>query len=790
MKLIVKLLLLLVVTYVQLNADARITFSLSNHTISNGCYYVDLYANVPSETDKWTVANSTIVIKFNEEGLNLDTLSGVAVINLDSDLSNAGYSVSQDYWDGGFLSVGLFKMSPLTTKSGNFKFCTVRWTIENSTKYDSLKFDGSQSIVTNSSTELTYGCSTVSCFLMTDPSPKLLQASSIPTLSTTNISSITSTTASSGGNITSDGGASVTSRGVCWSTSQNPTTSNSKTTDGSGTGTFTSSITGLTADTTYYVRAYAVNSVGTAYGDQKSFTTDTSALYDVPDEWDFALTQDNAVIIVPKNINPKIGNRDLDSGDAIGVFYKVGNEYKCGGYKIWKNASLDLVAWQDDSQTQVKDGFSINELFTIKIWDAKLGKEYFADVTYSNGPDNYQESGLSYLSKLEAILTETHNLPLKSGWNLISTYINPINDSITVIWEPIESNVVIVKNASGGNYIPSYDIDGIITWKFDEAYKVYMSTDDTLSIVGDAFKPSETPIILNSNWKLVPYLRKSNMDVEDALTSLTESGSLLIAKNLSGGNYIPSYDINSLGDLLPGQGYQMYLSKLDTLIYPANSSGRAAPKQLTPVAKYILPEFKETGNSSVLLLEIDGPNGNEVVVYNASNQVIGSGAVHNNKSVITIWGDNERTSEIDGASNNDKLRIMNYDYKTGRMSEVQLNDLVDAVKGENVNDLAYTEDAFYIAKAKVLDNSINLSLQITPNPARDNIEITLEGDATDASLILFNNEGKQVADLSSEILTMSGNKLRYNTTNLSSGSYNLILSTGTNKIMQQLLIVK
>ncbi len=74
--------------------------------------------------------------------------------------------------------------------------------------------------------------------------------------------------------MTDDGGATVTTRGVCWSTSQNPTTSNSKTTDGSGTGSFTSSLTGLTCGTTYYVRAYATNSAGTAYGSQENFNTE------------------------------------------------------------------------------------------------------------------------------------------------------------------------------------------------------------------------------------------------------------------------------------------------------------------------------------------------------------------------------------------------------------------------------------------------------------------------------------------------------------------------------------
>ncbi|MBP5710454.1 MAG: T9SS type A sorting domain-containing protein [Bacteroidales bacterium] len=94
----------------------------------------------------------------------------------------------------------------------------------------------------------------------------------LPTVTTDSVTNITTTTAKSGGKVTNDGGATVTARGVCWSTSQNPTISDSHTTNGSGTGSFNSSITGLSPLTTYYVRAYATNSVGTTYGEEVSFT--------------------------------------------------------------------------------------------------------------------------------------------------------------------------------------------------------------------------------------------------------------------------------------------------------------------------------------------------------------------------------------------------------------------------------------------------------------------------------------------------------------------------------------
>ena len=94
-----------------------------------------------------------------------------------------------------------------------------------------------------------------------------------PTLTTTDASSLTTTTANSGGNVSSDGGSAVTARGVCWSATSGPTIAGNKTTDGSGTGNYISSITGLIPGTTYYVRAYATNSLGTAYGNEVSFKT-------------------------------------------------------------------------------------------------------------------------------------------------------------------------------------------------------------------------------------------------------------------------------------------------------------------------------------------------------------------------------------------------------------------------------------------------------------------------------------------------------------------------------------
>jgi hypothetical protein len=98
----------------------------------------------------------------------------------------------------------------------------------------------------------------------------------LPSVTTSAVTSITSTGAAGGGSVTADGGATVTERGLCWGLTANPAISGSHTHDGSGTGSYVSSLTGLNQNTTYHVRAYATNSVGTGYGSDIAFTTLTA----------------------------------------------------------------------------------------------------------------------------------------------------------------------------------------------------------------------------------------------------------------------------------------------------------------------------------------------------------------------------------------------------------------------------------------------------------------------------------------------------------------------------------
>ena len=161
----------------------------------------------------------------------------------------------------------------------------------------------------------------------------------MPKVTTNDVTDITINSAKCGGNVTSDGGANVTARGVCWSTSPNPTINDNKTIDGNGTGSFTSNITGLTANTTYYVRAYATNEKGTAYGEHRSFTTlEEVGNYEYVD------------LGLPSGLKWATCNVGASSPEDYGNYYAWGETTTKSDYSSSNSATYGLTISQLQSQ--------------------------------------------------------------------------------------------------------------------------------------------------------------------------------------------------------------------------------------------------------------------------------------------------------------------------------------------------------------------------------------------------------------------------------------------------------
>jgi hypothetical protein len=262
-----------------------------------------------------------------------------------------------------------------------------------------------------------------------------------PVVTTAPVTNITQTTSTSGGNVTSNGGADVTARGVCWSTAPFPTITSNHTTDGTGTGSFVSNITGLTAGTAYYVRAYATNFVGTSYGDPLTFTTLPSNLATVTTNpvtnikittatSGGNVTSDGGSTVTSRGVcwstsgNPTISNSHTHNGSGTGTF----TSYLTG---LKRNTRYYVRAYATNA-----NGTSYGNQQTFRTTGSWVREEGSIDA-----PDS-SSTGQEVLSG---------NIVSPSDSSTLKLYPNPVTSTLTIAYDlPENSNVNLsVFNLSG-----------------------------------------------------------------------------------------------------------------------------------------------------------------------------------------------------------------------------------------------------------------------------------------------------------------------------------------------------
>jgi len=237
-----------------------------------------------------------------------------------------------------------------------------------------------------------------------------------PTVTTGAVEDVTGTTATANGNLTSLGSPNPTAYGVCWNTTGDPTVSDNVKDLGAAaaTGAFTAAVTGLTADTTYYLRAYATNTAGTAYGAEESFTTPAAAVggwvedeqnifgfnYDASNsanspvliefsgEW-YAAWQENQKVHVAKRSSSTGTWSIIDGGGASGIGYDSTKSADSPSLAVY-NGSLYAV-WVEECQISVP-----NTTIKQQVHSARYdgGSSWtFVDGMDANGVTDFFASG-------------------------------------------------------------------------------------------------------------------------------------------------------------------------------------------------------------------------------------------------------------------------------------------------------------------------------------------------------------------------------------------------------------
>ena len=182
------------------------------------------------------------------------------------------------------------------------------------------------------------------------------------------------------------------------------------------------------------------------------------------------------------------------------------------------------------------------------------------------------DSSKCVLKTTETQSTATLTIPLNKGWNTISSNIIPVDTSIGAVFASVKDYLVLVKDLSNGYlYYPKYNKYQIPSFEFKKAYQVYMN--NTASLVISGIKANPTEIFnLNYGWNYISYLPQEKMLIEQALASIKDNISIVVAPNGSAYSKNPFTGgyINNIGHMFPGVGYQIYMKEAREFVYNFN----------------------------------------------------------------------------------------------------------------------------------------------------------------------------------------------------------------------------
>jgi photosystem II stability/assembly factor-like uncharacterized protein len=552
-----------------------------------------------------------------------------------------------------------------------------------------------------------------------------------------------------------------------------------------------------------------------------------NSLYQVPTYWTFvSQTGESAVILAPNDLEPKIGNVDLQSGDVIGVFYRNPDTasagpynnggFSCAGRGVWQanGTNLSITVWGDNERTDLKDGFNMNEEYTLKVWDATEGIEYNVYAEYS-GNSYFTDNGISVISVFTTHQIQSITLR-KNVWTLFSTNLRPIDPDIKYMMSEIVESIDYMKNEEGEIYDPANGVNNINRYNQLHGYKIYMKDDAVLDISG-------VPAILNSNviplqslkWHIIGYLPQVSIPVSHALTSLADSN-LILVKNTKGEIYYPGYGINNLtptengvnGSLNPGEGYIICVANADSLHYPANGTSQPGDT-LAPMVPYnyarksgavlqggyeptyFKPLAEATGSSFALVVECETlRDGDEIAAVSEEGFIFGASAIKNGKAVLTVWGDNSGTEKIDGASENENLQLICRKHSNQETKKLQITGITSVLNpNAEISELVYQENnplkvSATEGVASVEDRDSKDGVSIYPNPADESCEISYTETNIDR-IEIVNSAGMIV-----KTVIGTGSTASIDTSDLYVGSYIAVIHTGERVLSKSFLVMR
>ena len=264
-------------------------------------------------------------------------------------------------------------------------------------------------------------------------------------------------------------------------------------------------------------------------------------------------------------------------------------------------------------------------------------------VTYGGTPCTTESNG-----------PEAQIIDLVSGWSIFSTYMIPVNMDIAAVLAPVVENIVITKNYLGSAYLPEWNFNGIGDLVIGQAYQIKTTVDSELTIDGAYAFPEENAVALSAGWNMVGYLRTEAASVDLVFADMVADGNLVIAKNYLGSAFLPEWNFNGIGDMLPGAGYQVKTIEEAMLQFLSNDdSYRLSAMEVVKNNTSLFAKAAITDNNMTVVIEdaawdVRPTEGAEIAAYDTAGNLVGSAKYTSPLTVITVWGDDATTLTKEG----------------------------------------------------------------------------------------------------------------------------------------------
>ena len=497
--------------------------------------------------------------------------------------------------------------------------------------------------------------------------------------------------------------------------------------------------------------------------------------------WDVTSTDCNMTVLVAVDTDITVEGVAITDPLWIGAFN--GDGLCTGSSYVTPGVVNSVAVW--GAEAGDVNGMANGEEITWAVF--YNGEEIPAMVVTSFGENVYSCNGLSGLDVLAASSIYTQNIALNAGWNMWSTHISPDDYNMESVFSSIVGNTIIVKDENGSVFWPAFGLNNIGDIIDGEGYQVKMEADETLTLEG-GLVPADTELSFDNGWNMIGYLPLDPMDATVAMDPVVDN--MIIMKDENGLVFWPQFALNNIGNMLPGEGYQLKMDNAQTFSYASNDMARFG--YANPVRTIHFDKAENTGSNMIIGLPMYAwsqvPSiGDEIAAYDEAGNLVGSAVFEGGHIAMTVWGDDSTTDSKEGVAEGEVItfKLWHSDMDVEESFEVRWDE------GSDI----YVTDGISVAgniSLTGIDSMASYELyQNVPNPftGKTSIKFFVPVDA-EVNIAIYNMLGEFVAEVTNDIYQVGEHSVVFEGNELGQGTYFVKMTTENFTTTKSMNVVK